>query len=303
MSPYALSKGLLGASVAALVLATAPRAEAQGTAEQRAAVSIATQYRIVPNVVYGTADNFETKLDLYLPRGQGPAPTLIQIHGGGWVGGNKEANALRFLPYLEMGWAVVNVQYRLGQVGLAPAAVEDCLCALRWVIRNAEEYGLDPDRIVVTGYSAGGHLALTTGMIPPSAGLDRQCPGNEPLEVAAIVNWYGITDVGDLLEGANTRSYAVQWLGSLPNRKGVADRVSPLTYVRDGIPPILTIHGDADPTVPYTHAVRLREALDAAGVPNRLHTVPGGGHGNFSVEQSQQVYETIRQFLQEHVTK
>lgn len=303
MISCAIAKRVRAALVPALFLTTTWGVGAQGTPEQRAAVTIAAEYRIVPNVVYGRADNFETKLDLYLPRGQqGPAPTLIQIHGGGWVGGNKEANSLRFLPYLEMGWAVVNVQYRLGQVGLAPAAVEDCLCALRWVIRNAEEYGLDPSRIVVTGYSAGGHLALTTGMIPASAGLDRQCPGNEPLEVAAIINWYGITDVGDLLEGANTRSYAVQWLGSLPDREGVAERVSPLTYVRRGVPPILTIHGDADPTVPYTHALRLREALDAAGVPNRLHTVPGGGHGNFSVEESLQIYETVRRFLQEHVS-
>lgn len=287
-----------------LCVALAAPAHAQGTPEQRATVAISAQYRIVPNVVYGVADNFETKLDLYLPRGlQGPAPTLIQIHGGGWVGGNKEANALRFLPYLEMGWAVVNVQYRLGQVGLAPAAVEDSLCSLRWVIRNAEQYGLDPDRVVVTGYSAGGHLALTTGITPASAGLDRQCPGTEPLRVAAIVNWYGITDVGDLLDGANMRSYAVQWMGSLSDREAVAERVSPLTYVRGGLPPILTIHGDADPVVPYTHAVRLREALDRAGVPNRLHTVPGGGHGNFTVAEYQEIYETVRQFLAEHVTE
>lgn len=291
------------ASLAVLNVLAAP-AEAQGTPEQRAAVTIAADYRIVPNVVYGVADNFETSLDLYVPRGErGPLPTLIQIHGGGWVGGSKEANALRFLPYLEMGWAVVNVQYRLGRVALAPAAVEDSLCALRWIIRNAEQYGLDPSRIVVTGYSAGGHLALTTGMTPASAGLDRQCPGNEPLQVAAIVNWYGITDVGDLLEGANTRSYAVQWMGSMPNRKAIAARVSPLTYVRAGLPPVLTIHGDADPTVPYSHAVRLKEALDGAGVPNRLHTVRGGGHGNFTVEEYQQVYETVRQFLREHVTE
>jgi acetyl esterase/lipase len=287
----------------ATLAAVAP-AQAQGTPEQRAAVAIAAQYRIVPNLVYGVASNFETRLDLYLPRGaQGPVPTLIQIHGGGWVGGTKEGNALRFLPYLEMGWAVVNVQYRLGQVALAPAAVEDCLCALRWVIRNADEYGLDPDRIVVTGYSAGGHLALTTGMTPASAGLDRQCPGNEPLRVAAIVNWYGITDVADLLEGANTRSYAVQWLGSSPDRAEVAERVSPLTWVRAGLPPVLTIHGDADPTVPYSHGVALRDALDAAGVPNALHTVRGGGHGNFTVDEYQQVYETLRRFLSQHVTE
>ena len=74
---------------------------------------IAADYRIVPDIAYGTASNFETKLDLYLPRGrEGPLPTLIQIHGGGWVGGSKEANALRFLPYLEMGWAVVRCPSR-----------------------------------------------------------------------------------------------------------------------------------------------------------------------------------------------
>jgi len=291
-------------SILAVSALLAAPAHAQGTPEQRAAVTIAADYQIVPNIVYGVADNFETRLDLYRPRGdRGPLPTLIQIHGGGWVGGSKEGNALRFLPYLEMGWAVVNVQYRLGRVGLAPAAVEDCLCALRWVVRNAEQYGLDASRIVVTGYSAGGHLALTTGITPASEGLDRQCPGDEPLEVAAIVNWYGITDVADLLEGPNLRSYAVQWLGSMTDRKEVAARVSPLTYVRSGLPPILTIHGDADPTVPYSHAVRLRDALDAVGVPNRLHTVPGGGHGNFTVEEYQQVYETLRQFLAEHVTE
>jgi acetyl esterase/lipase len=86
--------------------------------------------------------------------------------------------------------------------------------------------------LVVTGYSAGGHLALTTGLLPSSAGLDLQCPGNEPLEVAAIVNWYGITDVGDLLDGKNMKSYAVQWMASMPDRYAIAERVSPQKKVR-----------------------------------------------------------------------
>jgi len=272
----------------------------QTTEAQRAAVVMAASYRVVPNVVYQVASGYEAKLDLYLPRGQQePVPALIQIHGGGWVGGSKEGNSLRFLPYLEMGWAVINVEYRLGRVALAPAAVEDCLCALRWIIRNAERYNIDASKLVLTGYSAGGHLALTTGLVPSSAGLDLQCPGNEPLEVAAIVNWYGITDVGDLLEGKNMKTYAVQWMASMPDRYEIAERVSPLTYVRAGLPPVLTIHGDADPTVPYSHAVRLRDALDEAGVPNQLHTVPGGGHGNFTVEEYQVAYEVIRKFLKE----
>ena len=152
----------------------------------------------------------------------------------------------------------------------------------------------------MTGNSAGGHLALTTGMIPASAGLDRQCPGTETLSVAAIINWYGITDVGDLLDGPNMKTYAVTWMGSMPNRDQIAERVSPLTYVRPGLPPILTIHGDADPTVPYQHALRLGDALDGAGVANQLHTVPGGRHGGFNEQQTVAIFETIQQFLDRH---
>ena len=265
------------------------------------AVDIPRRYRVVPNITYLTANNWEAKLDLYLPRGASePTPTLIFFHGGGWRGGNKEGSSLSFLPYLEMGWSVVNVEYRLAQVSLAPAAVEDCLCALRWIIRNADEYNLDVDRLVVSGQSAGGHLAMTTGMLPASAGFDRQCPGTEELKVAAIVNWYGITDVPDLLEGPNMRPYAVEWMGSMPNRKEIGERVSPLTYVRNGLPPVLTIHGDADPVVPYNHAVRLHEELEKAGVPNQLLTIPGGSHGGFSKREYVRALETIQAFFERH---
>lgn len=265
------------------------------------AADIANRYRIVPNITYLTANNYEAKLDLYLPRNlTEPSPTLVYIHGGGWVQGSKEVSTLRLLPFLEMGWSVVNVEYRLAHTSLAPAAVEDCLCALRWIIRNAEEYNLDPNKIVVSGNSAGGHLSLTTGMLPASAGLDRQCPGDEELKVAAIVNWYGITDVGDLLEGPNLRPWAVAWMGSMDDRQEIARRVSPLNYVRPGLPPILSIHGDADPLVPYSHAVQLHKALTEAGVPNQLLTIPGGKHGGFTRTETLKAYTTILEFLKKY---
>ncbi|HIE91333.1 MAG TPA: alpha/beta hydrolase [Acidobacteria bacterium] len=291
----------MAAVVTAAMVVGAGSASAQLNDTETWASHLSNTYRVVPNVTYGVANNRENKVDLYLPRGvDGPTPVLMYIHGGGWVGGSKESSVLRLLPWLEKGWAVVNVQYRLGAVSLAPAAVEDCLCALRWVIRNAEEYDIDPDRIVVTGNSAGGHLALTTGMIPASAGLDRQCPGNEELSVAAIINWYGITDVADLLDGPNMKTYAVTWMGSLPNRLDIADRVSPLTYVRAGLPPVLSIHGDADPTVPYQHGVRLHAELAKFSVANELHTVPDGRHGGFNREQTVAIFETIDRFLTKH---
>jgi acetyl esterase/lipase len=283
--------------VLTMVLAGAP-AGAQTSSAWTA--GIANDTRVVNNVTYLTASNWEAKLDVYTPRAAGPHPTLLHIHGGGWVGGSRESVILRAMPFLEMGFAVVNVSYRLGQVAQAPAAVEDCLCALRWIVRNAKEYSFDVSRIVVSGYSAGGHLALTTGMVPASAGMDRQCPGTEELKVAAIVNWYGITDVADLLDGANMRPYAVQWLGSRPDRVEVARRVSPLAYVRAGLPPIMTIHGDADPTVPYAHATRLRDALKKAGVTTELVTIPNGRHGNFPLPDQLRALEAVRTFLTTH---
>jgi acetyl esterase/lipase len=265
------------------------------------AATLANQYRITPNITYLTANNWEAKLDVYQPaKATAPTPTLIYIHGGGWVGGDRNGAFFNTLPYLEMGWAVVNVSYRLARVSLAPAAVEDCRCALRWVISKAKDYNFDISKLVVTGHSAGGHLSLMTGMLPASAGLDRQCPGNEELKVAAIINWFGITDVGDLLEGPNQQTYAVTWLSSLTNRDEIAKRASPLTYVRSGLPPILTIHGDADTVVPYSHATRLHEALTKAGVANQLLTIPGGKHGGFSPDETLKIFTTIQSFLIKH---
>ena len=91
----------------------------------------------------------------------------------------------------------------------------------------------------------------------------------------------------------------VGWAAS-PTALEIAERVSPLTYVRENLPPILTIHGDADKIVPYQHAVRLHKALDRAGAPNRLHTVEGGKHGGFTNEQMVLIHERINVFLKEH---
>jgi acetyl esterase/lipase len=284
-----------------LVLAGAVLMHAAPLAAQELSAGVTVPYRVAPNITYLTANNFEAKLDVYARRDvTTPQPTLIWIHGGGWTGGTKDSALFRFMPYLEMGWNVVNVEYRLARISPAPAAVEDCLCALRWVIRNADEYNFDVDKIVVSGSSAGGHLALTTGMIPASAGLDRQCPGSEELNVAMIVDWFGITDVADLLEGANMKNYAVQWLGSLTDRAEVAKRVSPLTYVRAGLPPVIAIHGDADPTVPYNHSVRLQSALQKAGVDTELVTIPGGRHGGFSRAENERAFAAIKAFAAKH---
>jgi acetyl esterase/lipase len=269
-------------------------------------LTIADRYWMQPDVVYGGANNTALKLDIWYPRDNpNPTPTVIFIHGGGWIFGSKEGAVYQLLPYLEKGWRAVNVEYRMAGNSLAPGSVEDTRCALRWVFRNAKQYNFDTTKIVLTGQSAGGHLSLITGMLPDGTPLDNRCYadakyGDVPMKVAAIVNWYGIADVNDLIAGPNLKNYAAMWMGSMPNAAEVAKSVSPLTYVRSGLPPIITIHGDKDDVVPYAHATRLKDALDKAKVPNQLVTIPGGGHGMFTKAQYETAYTEIWRFLREN---
>jgi acetyl esterase/lipase len=207
------------------------------------------------------------------------------IHGGGWTGGTKEGMITSFaLRYVEQGFVVANVEYRLAKAATAPAAVTDVLTAAAWFFKNAGKYNFDKNRVVVTGGSAGGHLALMVGMTPKSARLGPAA------DVAAVVNFYGITDVGDQLSGPNMRKYAVTWVPEAAGREELATRVSPMTYVRKDLPPILTIHGDADETVPYEHGTNLTRALQQAGSTAEMVSVPQGKHG-FPKEKLDELYE------------
>lgn len=259
-----------------------------------------TNYGIETNITYKSVNNQELKLDLYYNKTKGKHPVIIGIHGGGWVGSNKEQIQAFFWSFLALGFSAVNIEYRLAPQFLAPAAVEDSLCALDWVVANAEKYNLDVAKIVTSGFSAGGHLALMTAMVPPSAGLNSSCATKEKPTVAAVINLFGPTDLVDLISGSNNRKWAQAWIGNQPDRLKIAQLVSPLNYIKPGLPPILTIHGDADPTVPYSHSLRLHQGLNQAGVPNELFTIKGGSHGNFTPDQAMSAHRAARTFLQKY---
>jgi acetyl esterase/lipase len=289
----------------ALIITAFPVAAQQPAADTfEWTIDMRLNYGVTGNIVYSTANGYDCKLDVYQRRNSPtPVPTLINIHGGGWVGGTKEGNQMELLPYFALGFSVVNVEYRMARIALAPAAVEDCRLALKWVVKNAKNYNFDTTRIVITGGSAGGHLALMTGMLNQEAGFDASKEWdqeNPPTKVAAIINWFGITDVKDLLSGENRQNYAVSWIGTQENGAKIAERVSPLSYIRKDLPPIFTVHGTKDQLVPYAHATRLHAALDKAGVPNQLMTIPDGKHGGFTREQMIQTFNAIREFLKKN---
>src|SRR5207237_544908 len=161
-----------------------------------------------------------------------------------------------------------------------PAARRRCrvLCRVHGLPRGAQHYLHDGQRrgtearLLWTGSAiratADRHLharwGLSHRLAPGTAGFDRNCPGPEPLKVAAVVSWYGVFDYTTLVDDPK-RDYAITWIGGQPNYKDVAKRISPMTYVRAGLPPVMAIHGDADPIVPYEQDVREIDARKKAG--------------------------------------
>ncbi|MEX0618500.1 MAG: alpha/beta hydrolase [Pseudohongiellaceae bacterium] len=265
------------------------------------AAEVETQYQYLPDVSYPSENGVELLMDVYSRRDvESPQPTLVFFHGGFWVAGSKDTQLMALIPWLEKGWNVVNVGYRLGGEAPAPAAAVDGFCALRFIHANAERFNIDVDSIVTSGQSAGGHLALSMAMLD-EAGFDASCPSGETPEVAAVVNWYGVTDVPDVIDGPNRSETAARWFGDMERNQALAlaERLSPLNYVNNNLPPILTIQGDADTIVPYAEGVALHEALQQTAVQNQLLTIPGGGHGRFSAAERRRIYETVEAFLGE----
>jgi acetyl esterase/lipase len=261
---------------------------------------------VLSNIPYRRINDVTVHLDIYKPRNlKAVNKTLVAVHGGGWISGSKEEVLPQLLPFLTQGWSIVNVEYRLGNVALAPAAVEDVRCALRWVFSHASEYQFDLNKIVVIGGSSGGHLATLCSILPNSAGFDllTETANHEnlpELKVAAIINLFGIMDVNDVLFGINRQDYALMWFGQQPNIQELASKISPINYIRPGLAPILTIHGNQDGLVPYQQAVKLHLKLDELGISNQLLTIPGAGHGGFSPAQAHLLYQTIQDFLQNY---
>jgi len=274
----------------------------------------------VPNT--GPAGTMDLHVDVYQVASSKPTPVVIQIHGGGWIRGDRPASSRSFGPFFAAGASVVAVQYRNAIDAPAPAAIEDVRCAMAWVKANATKYNFDLSHVVLWGGSAGGHLALMAAYAPASFTPER-C-SDQP-KVAAVLDDYGPTNLAEGLTEHGSMDFTHQWLGGdLPlapvaasedagttGRRPAArwpepdaallakaKEMSPLTYVRAGLPPTFIVNGDSDHTVDPTQSAELKKALDAAHVPNGQYIVVGGGHGNFSPGEQEKAMLLSLKFLE-----
>ena len=249
------------------------------------------------NLVYTSAPAWEGKMDLYLPpKEKGLSPAIINIHGGGWQNGTKDTQG-GFNSYFKAGFAVANIAYRLSGQATAPAAIEDTRCALIYLIKNAKTLNIDVNKIIIMGGSAGGHLALMGGLLANDNRFDTNCKGVKNIKVAAIIDKYGIVDVGDKRYGKFRSGSEKKWLGDKVNDQSFIESVSPIYQVKKNSPPIFIAHGDADPTVPIQQSIDLKKMLDELGVKNEFMIIPGGLHGKFSAAQNAELDTAIMKFI------
>jgi acetyl esterase/lipase len=256
---------------------------------------------------YAGNTNPRQMVDLYLPKNRAsdkPLPVVVYIHGGGWMNGSRK-NAGPAVAFATSGnYAGVSVGYRLSQEAKWPAQIHDCKAAIRWIRGHAKEYNLDPDRIGVTGTSAGGHLVSLLGLTAGVKELEGSIGEFTGLSsaVTCVANFCGPQDMASPLmqgEAALKDDPAVSGLlgGSIKEKAAEAKAASPLTYVHAGAPPFLTAHGTKDMRVNFNNATRLHEALTKAGDSSILLAMTDAGHGFGSPELDRR----LRQFFDMHL--
>ncbi len=235
------------------------------------------------DVVFGKGGETDLKLDIAYPKeGDGPFPVVVFIHGGGWVGGNRQSMEKSIETMAGRGYVAATISYRFAPKARFPAQIEDCKAAIRWLRAQAKKYHLNPDRIGVVGSSAGGHLACLLGLTEKKDGLEGK--GGNPeqsSQVQAVVSFFGPTDLTrENWSPVVVKNNLTPLLGgSLSEKKELYQRASPVTYIHKGAPPFLVFHGDKDTVVPLDQSKQLVEKLQASGVAATLHVVEGEGHG------------------------
>ncbi|MDG1896478.1 MAG: alpha/beta hydrolase [Fuerstiella sp.] len=212
---------------------------------------------------------------------------MVYIHGGGWRAGSKNRLPGWLTAAVNDGWlSVVSVEYRFTDVAPHPAQVNDCIRAIQFVRSRAKEWNIDPDRIGVTGGSAGAHLLLWVALHDDAADASSSDPiKRQSSRAACVVSFAGPTDWSLLAEIEHKHPAYRQLLGYEPGTPAaemssavIAD-VSPISFATKDDRPVLLVHGDNDVIVPVRHASKLHEQLKSAGGSSELLVVKGANHG------------------------
>jgi len=258
-------------------------------------------YTRTEDVVYGRKFGTALTLDVFKPKEKQNGAGIIMCVSGGWFSSHEAINPRFFEEVLERGYTVFAVVHGSNPRFTIPDVLEDMHRAVRYVRLHAKEYGVDPDRLGITGGSAGGHLSLMIG----STGRDGDPKAKDPVDresskVAAVACFYPPTDFlnygkeGENALGVGTlanykapfdfhefdlKSRTFNRITDEERRNEIGKKISPVYHVTEKAPPMLIIHGDADKLVPIQQAERMIERLKANKVPCELIVKKDAAHG------------------------
>jgi len=231
---------------------------------------------------YGTFQDEPLLLDIYLPQqGAYPFPVVIAFHGGGWDLWNKRMLEPWYYQFLDQGYALASIEYTLSDKAKWPEQGKQVNAGVRWLRANAGEFGLDPDKFVVVGGSAGGHLAGIVGTTSDLVEFNSTVYGNNNISsrVSGVITYYAPFDLTK--EASDPLSKAAKLLGcSSEICPGLAKSASVTNFVTADDPPFYILHGTGDTVVSSHHAEQMQETLLSSNVDVTLVILDGYAHGD-----------------------
>ncbi len=237
------------------------------------------------DIEYAKVGEVSLKLDLHRPQAENP-PLIVYVHGGGWRGGSRTDVPIGKL--LDEGYAIASVDYRLSTQAVFPAQVQDIKAAIRFLRANAGVFHINATKIGIIGSSAGGHLAALVGVSNANKELEGMVGEHldQSSDVQVIVSFFGASNLETILSQSTPHGLEVRipalklLLGDTPDKRPkLAKLASPVTHLDKNDPPLLLIHGDADPQMPPQQSQELAKAYQAEGLPVSLIILPGAKHG------------------------
>lgn len=261
------------------------------------------------DIAYVSDGHPRQKLDLFLPlrKSDKPFPLVIFVHGGGWKGGDKRSAPVR--EFVEAGFAVASVNYRLSQHSIFPAQINDCKSAVKWLRTKAAHYNIHPNRFGAFGKSAGGQLVCLLGTTGEKEGTTATSkdPKHTTSRVQAVCSWYGPTELLTMNQQSKKDSQidhddrnspeSLLVGGSLQTKKDLARLASPTEHVTSDDASFLLMHGSHDRLVPWLQSESLHQKLKSTGVNSQLIIIPDAGHGLDQREHLPTVVEFFRREL------
>lgn len=259
------------------------------------------------DIEYARVGDVSLKLDLHRPQAES-APLVVYVHGGAWRAGTKSDVPIASL--LDQGFAIASVDYRLSTQARFPAQAHDIKAAIRYLRANAARLHINTDKIAIAGSSAGGHLAALVGVTNGQKELEGKVGEHldQNSDIVCIISLYGASNLQTILgqsteHGLEVRVPALKLLlGGLPNQKpDLAKLASPVAHLDKADPPLLLIHGDADPQMPPQQSEEFAKAYQAAGLTVTHLILPGSLHGGSEFYDEERT-RIMADFLKKHLT-